>query len=151
MADHPTIKKGSKGDAVKLAQTRLTERFYYFGPIDGLFGPQTEAAVLNYQWVRLEANGGGGSASFPLKVDGIVGPKTWFRLDPPTVKKGDKGDKGDAVKMLQELLISYGYNPGPADGIFGPQTESALKAMQSDYGLKVDGIAGPVTWAALGS
>lgn len=136
MAAHPVIRKGSKGDAVKLAQTNLKARWYDPGPIDGLFGPKTDKAVRYYQ---LDRN---------LTGDGIVGPRTWERLDPPTVQKGSTGP---AVTMLQHLLADYGYGPGASDGDFGPNTESAVKAFQTDWGLQVDGIAGPKTWAALGS
>jgi peptidoglycan hydrolase-like protein with peptidoglycan-binding domain len=136
MADHPVIRKGSKGDAVKLAQTNLKARWYDPGPIDGLFGPKTDKAVRYYQ---LDRN---------LVGDGVVGPRTWARLDPPTVKRGSKGQ---AVTLLQQLLHDYGYNPGVVDGDFGPNTENAVKAFQNDYGLTADGIAGPKTWAAIGS
>lgn len=62
-----------------------------------------------------------------------------------------RGMSGPDVKKLQEILA---YNLGllsPADitGHFGPKTERAVKEFQSDYGLKVDGIVGPKTWAAL--
>ena len=136
MADHPVIRKGSKGDAVKLAQTRLKARGYDPGAVDGLFGTRTHNAVKRYQSDR------------GLTVDGVVGPRTWARLDPPTVKKGSKGA---AVRLLQELLADHGYDPGPIDADFGSQTEKALKEFQADWGLTADGIAGPKTWAALGS
>jgi peptidoglycan hydrolase-like protein with peptidoglycan-binding domain len=132
----PTIKKGSQGPAVKLAQKRLLVRGYDPGPIDGLFGAKTEKAVKYYQ------------ADRGLTVDGIIGPQTWARLDPPTIKKGSTGD---AVKLAQHLLTAYGYHPGPADGDFGVNTENAVKQFQTDYGLAVDGIVGPKTWAMLGS
>jgi len=135
---HPVIRKGSKGDAVRKAQTNLNARGYYWGDVDGLFGPQTDSAVRWYQ-------GGRG-----LAVDGIVGPRTWARLDPPTVRNGSTGP---AVTMLQQLLGDFGYDPGPIDGAFGPDTESAVKQFQADFlpPNSADGIAGPKTWAALGS
>ena len=136
MPNHPTIKKGSKGAAVKLAQKRLVMRWYSPGPIDGLFGAKTEKAVKYYQGDRLLTN------------DGIVGPKTWARLDPPTVQQGDNGA---AVTLAQQLLTDYGYEPGPVDGIFGPKTKKAVKLFQTDFGLRVDGIVGPKSWAMLGS
>jgi peptidoglycan hydrolase-like protein with peptidoglycan-binding domain len=83
-----------------------------------------------------------------LSNDGIVGPKTWARLDPPTVKKNSSGD---AVKLAQQLLTDYGYDPGAVDGAFGPKTEQAVKQFQTDFGLTVDGIVGPKSWAMLGS
>jgi peptidoglycan hydrolase-like protein with peptidoglycan-binding domain len=136
VADHPVIRKGAKGDAVKKAQTNLNARYYDPGPIDGLFGPKTDKAVRYYQ---LDRN---------LVGDGVVGSRTWARLDPPTVRKGSKGQ---AVTMLQQLLTDYGYDPGVIDGDFGPNTENAVKEFQGDYGLTVDGIVGPESWAAIGS
>lgn len=66
----------------------------------------------------------------------------------PTLRRGNKGD---AVKELQTLLSELGYNLGPCgiDGDFGRATEAAVKAMQKDAGIKVDGIVGPLSWAAL--
>lgn len=57
-----------------------------------------------------------------------------------TVKKGSRGE---AVKLLQGLL---GVT---ADGIFGVKTQTAVKDYQAGHGLKVDGICGPATWAAI--
>jgi hypothetical protein len=55
-----------------------------------------------------------------------------------------KGDRGPDVKKVQEALkIS-------ADGIFGSQTEGAVKQFQLEQKLAVDGIVGPNTWDALG-
>jgi peptidoglycan hydrolase-like protein with peptidoglycan-binding domain len=142
---HPTIKQGDRGPAVKLAQKRLVDRGY--GPLaqDGIYGAQTKARVRSYQSDRRT------DTHFPLTVDGIVGPKTWARLDPPTIKRGADGD---AVRLLQELLGHYEFVVGKLaiDGDFGPDTEKAVKAFQTFWGtLEVDGIAGPATWTALWS
>ena len=55
-----------------------------------------------------------------------------------------KGVAGAPVKILQTKLGV------PADGEFGPATETALKAFQQSNGLAVDGIAGPDTFLKLG-
>lgn len=62
-----------------------------------------------------------------------------------------RGAKGNEVKSLQRALISLGYDLGSygADGDFGKATLRALKKFQKDYGLKIDGIAGNQTMAAL--
>lgn len=49
---------------------------------------------------------------------------------------------------LQKSLMAMGINPGPADGIFGPKTEAAVKAVQERAGITADGIWGPNTQAA---
>lgn len=66
----------------------------------------------------------------------------------PTIRRGSRGD---AVRDLQERLISLGYDVGASgiDGIFGQATEAAVRAYQAASGLAVDGIVGPRTWAAL--
>lgn len=61
------------------------------------------------------------------------------------------GMEGGIVKFLQELLAGLGIDPGPIDGIFGQQTENAVRAYQASRGLDVDGIVGPQTQAAIAS
>jgi peptidoglycan hydrolase-like protein with peptidoglycan-binding domain len=56
---------------------------------------------------------------------------------------------GPAVKDMQKKLTAAGYDPGTADGQFGPQTLAAVQQFQKDKGLKVDGIAGPETLGEL--
>lgn len=66
----------------------------------------------------------------------------------PTLRRGDKGA---AVKELQQDLIKLGYSVGAsgADGDFGAATERGVKAFQSIGNLEVDGIVGKRTWAAI--
>lgn len=67
--DKPTIKMGSKGDWVKVAQARLVINGYNI-EVDGDFGPKTKEAVIKFQ------------TSYGLEKDGIIGPKTWAKLYP---------------------------------------------------------------------
>lgn len=72
---------------------------------------------------------------------------------PPTVERPTlrRGDKGDAVILLQSELIRLGY-PLPKygiDGDFGKETEMAVKQFQQDNRLTADGVVGPKTWKAL--
>lgn len=62
-----------------------------------------------------------------------------------------RGDKGAAVKALQEKLIKLGYSCGKygADGDFGVGTESAVRKFQSDHSLGVDGMVGYQTMSAI--
>jgi len=57
--------------------------------------------------------------------------------------------RGDDVREVQKVLTAKGYDPKGIDGVFGKNTEKAVKAYQKAYGLKVDGIVGPKTWASL--
>lgn len=60
------------------------------------------------------------------------------------------GSKGSDVQKLQELLNQNGYNLD-TDGIFGSNTQNAVKEYQQENGLTVDGIVGKNTWGALTS
>jgi len=70
------------------------------------------------------------------------------RFNPPNATLYE-GARGQHVTTLQNRLKELGFNPGAADGIFGPRTEAAVKAFQRAAGITVDGIVGPRTWAAL--
>ena len=57
--------------------------------------------------------------------------------------------RGSDVAELQSILQLIGYRPGAIDGIFGNQTEEAVKAFQRNNALTADGIVGPATYAKL--
>jgi len=61
------------------------------------------------------------------------------------------GDQGADVKAMQDRLIHYRFllPPAVADGIFGPETEAAVKHLQTDHHITVDGEVGPVTYGIL--
>lgn len=65
-----------------------------------------------------------------------------------TVKNGSKGEE---VKLLQTKLNTLGFDCGKVDGLFGKNTLAGVKEFQCAVGLKVDGIVGRDTWAALDS
>jgi len=56
-----------------------------------------------------------------------------------------KGDQGHPILTLQELLRAHG-NAIAVDGVFGPLTEAAVRAVQTAAGVTVDGVVGPQTW-----
>jgi hypothetical protein len=60
-----------------------------------------------------------------------------------------RGSRGSSVVELQQRLANAGHAPGPIDGIFGSQTDAAVRAFQRARGLAVDGVVGPQTWGAL--
>jgi peptidoglycan hydrolase-like protein with peptidoglycan-binding domain len=63
----------------------------------------------------------------------------------PVVKNGSNGHP---IKTLQYLLRARGQSVA-IDGVFGPHTETAVKAFQASRGLAADGIVGPMTWVAI--
>lgn len=60
------------------------------------------------------------------------------------------GSTGSEVRTVQTKLKNWGYYNGAVDGIYGWQTESAVKSFQKKNGLKADGIAGEKTLHAMG-
>jgi peptidoglycan hydrolase-like protein with peptidoglycan-binding domain len=60
-----------------------------------------------------------------------------------------RGTTGDDVRRLQEALRQRGLI-SVVDGVFGPQTEAAVRQFQAANSLTVDGVVGSATWAKLG-
>ncbi len=60
------------------------------------------------------------------------------------------GSRGEEVRQIQTKLKRWGYYKGSIDGIYGSQTQSAVRYFQSKNGLTVDGIAGQKTLNAMG-
>jgi peptidoglycan hydrolase-like protein with peptidoglycan-binding domain len=141
MNSGPTISIGSSGMDVQRLQVLLVEmKLLDFMGIDGSFGPDTDAAVRSFQ------------QSEGLVDDGIVGPLTWAALPAdPNTPQLSQGSTSAVVSALQQGLTAYSnedpaVNPGAVDGIFGPMTDAAVRAYQSDRGVTVDGIVGDQTW-----
>ena len=74
-------------------------------------------------------------------VDGIAGSNTLNGC--PTLRKGARGN---ITKLLQEKLVSLGYNTNGVDGIFGSGTDNTVRLFQKANRLVVDGIVGKNTW-----
>ena len=145
------LRAGIRGVDVQRLQDVLSDLGYKPGPIDGISGSRTVAAVTAFQ------------ADAKLKPDGLAGRITRLALEkhyesanvatnsgtstPGILRNGDRGSE---VQRVQQLLASAGYSPGPADGIFGSKTELAVKEFQDDKGLRVDGLVGSNTLKALG-
>ncbi len=74
-----------------------------------------------------------------------------FITNQPDIWEDLYNQEGWRIKCVQEILKDMGdpYDPGPVDGIDGPQTKRAVREFQDDNGLTVDGIAGPNTRAEL--
>jgi peptidoglycan hydrolase-like protein with peptidoglycan-binding domain len=127
---------------VRAIQRRLRRVGAHPGPVDGLYGPLTEAAVIRFQQRQ------------NLAVDGVLGPQTRRALTRAartlSIGAGVGLSHGAVrVRVLQRRLRAAGSNPGPIDGRFGPQTEAAVLRFQQASGLTVDGRVGPQTAAVL--
>lgn len=165
------LRLGSVGEDVRTIQRQLNRirRNYPAIPsipnANGYFDAATRAAVRKFQSI------------FGLDVDGIVGKSTWYKIkqiynavkkvselysEGITMSEVDRifskvvrrGDRGTDVRSVQYYLAFLGFfNDNlpeiTVDGIFGPATENAVRAFQSQYGLTVDGIVGRNTWYRL--
>ena len=60
------------------------------------------------------------------------------------------GSRGEEVRKIQQKLKNWGYYSGGVDGIYGTQTQNAVKSFQRKNGLTADGIAGKDTLNAMG-
>ena len=137
----PNLQKGSTDPAVRDLQEALKALGHDPGPIDGVFGTTTETAVKAFQQAR------------GITVDGIVGKVTWINIDEadqsePVLKIGATGLP---VRRAQKRMSLVGYDVGGVDGRYGAFTKGAVKKLQQQRGLAVDGIVGPQTWSIIDS
>lgn len=94
------------------------------------------------KWVSFSAQNGSNSQEKP-------------KVDISTYPILKKGSTGQYVKILQQLLVSKGYDPKGIDGIFGPGCKTAVIKFQKENTdingkkLAVDGCVGPKTWGSL--
>ena len=137
----PTIGPGATGDVVRRLERALRRTPDLGISVDGVFGPQVEAAVKFFQ---------GASG---LVIDGIVGPQTWNALpDGGPMPVLSEGSSGAVVQSLQTLLTNgaldeWGTTPQGIDGIFGPHTKASVQAFQAWGGVTADGVVGDQTWS----
>ncbi|KAB8335007.1 peptidoglycan-binding protein [Scytonema tolypothrichoides VB-61278] len=167
----PLLKKGSKGRAVAYLQFLLISYGFEISRagVDGDFGSNTEKAVKQFQQKR---NSVPNVEPPQLKVDGEVGDKTWRALGDnfyrtcgptewddavkfPNINGNDlptlnKGDKGEAVRFLQQILVTLNYvNNDSFDGNFSQDIDQAVRDFQTAASIRVDGEVGSNTWGKL--
>ncbi|AFY69730.1 Peptidoglycan-binding domain 1 protein [Thalassoporum mexicanum PCC 7367] len=123
------------GVTVAQLQSLLQQRGFYTGPIDGVVGSATTAAIISAQ------------RTYGLPASGVADEATINALranDRPVANPVDVD-----VVALQRLLTQRGFYTGPIDGTYGTATRAAVVAAQKFYRLPDDGVAGPSTIAAL--
>jgi len=146
------LSKGDEGAEVKVLQERLKIAGFYYGNSTGIFGPITQEAVKRFQ------------KAYQLTVDGVVGKSTLAKLpavtdenQTTTSQKSDHpdilslGDRGEAVRILQEHLIAAGFLKNQPNGYYGSNTVDAVKRFQKQHKLEINGLAGQTTRSKLHS
>ena len=164
------LRVGSRGPDVTVVQTSLNRIGQNYpaipkvSPVDGIFGPQREAAVKAFQQI------------FSLDPDGIVGRASWYQIVRVYVavlklaelqSEGQRfffiqeypeflslGDTGVLVEQLQYMLsVLSSFLPQVPDpgmsGIFDNATLNAVRGFQRYAGLPVTGSVGEATWDAI--
>ena len=142
----PRCRRGDRGPAVAEIRARLHRLGLLEDGSGDTFDASVDRAVRQFQQER------------GIAVDGLVGPQTFRRLEEARWRLGDRvlaflpGHPmvGDDVLALQDRLTTLGFSPGRADGIFGRNTDHAVREFQLNTGLTTDGTAGPDTFRALG-
>lgn len=121
-------------------QKKLQAAGYPVGEADGLWGGKTADGIKAFQRDR------------GLSVTGKLDKKTKKELRSFSSQHADirKGDTGERVVRLQNLLTLHGFSDGASDGIFGNSTEESLKQFQKFHGLQETGTADARIWTALG-
>ena len=162
------LRNGSTGPSVVVLQVSLNRISQNYpaipkiSAVDGIYGPQTEAAVRTFQQI------------FGLTADGIVGPATWYQIvriytavtslselrsqgqqfyainwSPPNgLEVGDTGEKVRLLQYMLSVLSNYipEIPPVNIDGIYGQQTRAAVLAAQRRFRLPETGTVGAQTW-----
>ena len=136
------IKIGDSGSAVHDVQQRLLKiSLLDESQLSGNFDADTASAIEKFCFI----------SRIP-KVD-YVNEEVWKELVNATYSLGDRSlylrmpfFRGADCKELQHILGTLGFSPGPEDGVFGKNTESALRIFQQNMGLPNDGIVGAFTF-----
>ncbi len=142
MSDQPKL--GDRSDAIGLFANTLNRLGFLIAPSD-VFDEKLTQGIKAFQQAR------------GLTATGVINEITARVLEEARFKLGDRilsfnqaiVMRGDDVSNLQARLIQMGFNCGKVDGIYGANTEVAVKEFQKSVGILADGKCGPVTLIAL--
>jgi N-acetylmuramoyl-L-alanine amidase len=142
MSDQPKL--GDRSTAVELISNTLLRLGFITAPSD-IFDEKLTQGIKAFQQER------------GLTATGVINEITARSLEEARFKLGDRVlsfnasaiMRGDDVSNLQDRLIQMGFNCGKVDGIYGPNTEAAVKEFQKSVGITVDGKCGPATLISL--
>lgn len=144
------LKRGMRGEEVKELQKQLMKfgfRLDKFGA-DGIFGPETQAAVKAFQREIGVAETGimDEATKAALKADA-----TLQKLQERAEKGLSIGSRGEDIKQIQKDLNKHLGDADQliVDGIYGPKTEAAIKKLQKELGVAQNGVWDQATENAL--
>ena len=125
---------------IQLLQKRLKAIGLYPGPIDGMLGARTRSALFRCKSGCSALNDPSRTSDKPIFEQGteIQPPHASASTQPTASVKTVSGNQ--EIRRAQERLKAAGFDPGPIDGILGPQTKSALEKYRSSHKLTHSGI-----------
>ena len=142
MSDQPKL--GDRSTAIELISNTLLRLGFIATPSD-IFDEKLTQGIKAFQQER------------GLTATGVINEITSRSLEEARFKLGDRVlsfnassiMRGDDVSNLQDRLIQMGFNCGKVDGVFGANTERAVKEFQKSVGISSDGKCGPATLISL--
>ena len=142
MSDLPKL--GDRSSAIELISNTLLRLGFITTPSD-IFDDNLTQGIKAFQQER------------GLTATGVINEITARSLEEARFKLGDRIlvfnaaalMRGDDVSNLQDRLIQMGFNCGKVDGVYGVNTESAVREFQKSVGILSDGRCGPATLISL--
>ena len=145
MIAKPEAVARSRADITTDIQRELSRRGLYDGPVDGVTGPKTDAAIRDFETSR-ETQGDrradrGRAARDPARAaqDRAAVPRPTPRPDPIA----DLIAPTPRVIAVQRALNDFGYGPVKATGVYGAETIAAIQKFERDRKLPVTGQISP--------
>jgi len=136
---------------VRSVQDALKQAGFYDGPLDGLAGPRTHAAIAAFE-TRAGRPATGEASLDLLKAIHAGAPSTTLPAPQPTAPQTVAADTAaetqaaplppaadPMVYAVQDALARSGYGPLDVDGFPGPATNDAVTRFQRDHALPVTG------------
>lgn len=122
---------GAEGSVAGRAQRLLNELGYDAGPVDGLMGPKTRAAIRAFEKAHGYAPTGALNEDLIVRLEQAL-PAARVQVETPSPTFQQATARHERVKEAQELLNKLGYEAGAATGFAGPKTRDAIWAFQRE-------------------
>ncbi len=135
--------------SVAQVQNKLRQAGVYNGRVDGVWGPDSQAALEKFQQThQIQVTGQLNQATVAtlgLDPNTLLNPQANAETVPPASEL-----RPASIRAGQNRLRMLGFYTGGVDGIWGEGTQSALERFQQSRGLQPSGQLYPATISALG-
>lgn len=129
-------------------QSMLAVKGFYHGLVDGVDGPETRAAIADYERGINVSPTGEPSVKLlaRMRMDQLVReelvplPARAPANNPnPETPAATPGIRATQILSVQQAMNSFGYGPVTADGVFGDETSAAIQRFEMNQGISVTG------------